>query len=219
MINKRVIILSGHYGSGKTNIAVNLALELRKKYPNVAVTDLDTVNPYYRTSDSAALFAREGIKLIRSDFANTNLDIPALPKEIYAATNDKSLYAVLDVGGDGRGALALGRLAPSLQEDNNFAMLLVINKFRPLTATAEDTVKIMREIEYTCKLKFNAIVNNSNLGEETVVQDVLDSADYAKEVSKQTNLPIAFTAVKEDLINELKGKIPNLFPMSLQKKI
>ncbi|MBQ5800845.1 MAG: P-loop NTPase, partial [Clostridia bacterium] len=103
MKDKRITILSGHYGSGKTNIAVNIALDLKSRHERVAVADIDIVNPYFRTKDSEELFEKEGIRLICSAYANTNVDIPALPQEMYAVTDDKSLYAVLDVGGDERG--------------------------------------------------------------------------------------------------------------------
>ena len=126
---KRITILCGHYGSGKTNIAVNLAVELSKQKNNVLALDLDIVNPYFRTKDSADTFSQNGIKLIASQYANSNVDIPALPQEMYAVIDDKSANAVIDVGGDDRGALALGRLAPSINEENNYNMFMVINCF------------------------------------------------------------------------------------------
>ncbi len=216
---KRITLLCGHYGSGKTNVALNMAYEIKKSQTNVAIADLDIVNPYFRTKDSAKELEEKGIKLIVSEYAGTNVDIPALPAEMYSLTADKTLKAVIDVGGDDRGALALGRISPEIKEENDYEMLLVINKFRPLTPDAVSTVEVMREIEQAGGLKFTGIVNNSNLGEITTAEDVLGSLEYAKAVSDLTGLPIKCTAVKKELYTELEGEIENLLALELQEKI
>ena len=123
---KRLTLLCGHYGSGKTNVAVNLAIHLKKQYNNLVVADLDIVNPYFRTKDSLDDFKKHGIELICSEYANTNVDIPALPANMYRLTTDKNLTAVIDVGGDDRGAYALGRLVPEIKAEDNYDMLMVI---------------------------------------------------------------------------------------------
>ena len=215
---KRLTLLCGHYGSGKTNVAVSLAFHLQELKGNVVVADLDIVNPYFRTKDSLEDFKSRGIELICSEYANTNVDIPALPANMYRLTADKDITAVIDVGGDDRGAYALGRLVPEIKQEDNFEMLMVINGYRPLTPDAESTIEVMREIESACGLKFTGLVNNSNIGEETTAQTVLDSIDYALQVSKLSNLPIVMTSVKADLYDELCDKIDNLLPLNLQSK-
>ena len=215
---KRLTLLCGHYGSGKTNVAVNLAFYLKEQYNNVVVADLDIVNPYFRTKDSIDDFKARGIELICSQYANTNVDIPALPANMYRLTADKDITAVIDVGGDDRGAYALGRLVPEIKAENNFDMLMVINGYRPLTPDAESTIEVMREIEEACKLKFTGLVNNSNIGEETTAEDIIKSIGYANEVSQASGLPIVMTSVKHELYDELKNKIDNLLPMTLQAK-
>lgn len=219
MIYKRITLLCGHYGSGKTNVAVNMAYDLKNQYDKVSVADLDIVNPYFRTKDSAKDFEEKGIELICSDYAGSNVDIPALPGEIYSLTDQKDKYAVVDVGGDDRGALALGRIAPAIKQENDYEMLFVINCFRPLTRDAASTLEVMQEIENAANMKFTAIVNNSNLGEETTREDVLKSLAYADEVSKITKLPIKCTSVHNKLYDDLKDEIPNAFPLKLQDKI
>ena len=144
---KRLTLFAGHYGSGKTNIALNYAVWLREKGLSVTMADLDIVNPYFRTKDSEEALNKLGIELICSPFANSNLDVPAMPKEIYALVDDHSQYGVLDIGGDDRGALALGRYAPEILSEGNYEMLFVINRSRPLTRTVDDTLSVMREIE------------------------------------------------------------------------
>ena len=216
---KRVTLLCGHYGSGKTNVALNIAFLLKKCYNDVCIADLDIVNPYFRTKDSREELEKAGIKLIASEYAGTNVDIPALPQEMYSITDNKDIKAVIDVGGDDRGALALGRISPAILAENDYECLLVINKFRPLTPDAESTVEIMREIEYAGKIKFTGIINNSNLGEETTAEDIISSLEYANEVSRITGIPVVLTSVSEKLYTELEGKVENLLPLKLQAKI
>lgn len=214
---KRLTLFAGHYGSGKTNIALNYAVWLRQQGLSVTMADLDIVNPYFRTKDSAGKLASLGIELISSPFANSNLDVPAMPKEIYSLIESQAEYGVLDIGGDDRGALALGRYAPAILQDDNYEMLFVINRFRPLTRTAEATLDVMREIESACGIKFTAIVNNTNLGPETHADDVFESTAYAEAVSKTSGLPIKMTTVKRELYELLQNKIQNLFPLDLQE--
>ncbi len=216
---KRITMLCGHYGSGKTNIALNMAYRLKETKENVAIADLDIVNPYFRTKDSEAELKEKGIRLIASEYAGTNVDIPALPQDMYSLTDDKNVYAVIDVGGDDRGALALGRIMPSIKEENDYEIFLVINKYRPLTPDVESTLEVMAEIETAGNFKFTGIINNSNLGVLTTAEDVLSSTEYAESVAKATGLPLAYTSVNETLYNELEGKIDNLFSLKLQKKI
>ena len=215
---KRLTLLCGHYGSGKTNVAVNLAFDLKTKQPNVALADLDIVNPYFRAKDSAKDLKKSGIRVICSEYANTNVDIPALPQDIYSLTDDTSLWAVLDIGGDDRGAYALGRIVPAMMNEKNYEMLMVINMYRPLTPDAESVIEVMREIEYACKVSFTGIVNNSNLGDKTTPDDVLKSVPFADEVSRLSGIPVVMTTVKDDLYGELQGKINDLFPLKLQAK-
>ena len=218
METKRITLFAGHYGSGKTNIAVNYAVFLKKSGLAVRIADLDIVNPYFRTKDSESLLAEYGIELISPAFANSNVDLPALPQQLYAVTDDTSEYAVMDIGGDDRGALALGRYAPAILAENNYSMLFVVNMYRPLTQNVADTVAVLREIEAAGGIPATAIVNNSNLGASTTAEDVLASIPFACSLAKETGLPIQMTTVREDLLPALKGKIDKLFPLTLQQK-
>ncbi len=215
---KRVTLLAGHYGSGKTNIAVNLAEMLAAQEKNVAIADLDIVNPYYRTLDSKERLDHAGIRMIVSRFANSNVDIPAMPQDMYAVVDDLSLHCIVDVGGDDRGALALGRLAPKLREEADYDMFLVVNRFRPLTPDAQSVLEVVQEIELAAGLKFTGIINNSNLGAETTEETVLSSAEFGKQCSQLTGLPLVATGVEESLAESLKGKVPGILPLKLQKR-
>ncbi len=213
---KRVTLFAGHYGSGKTNIAVNYAVKIKEAGLDVCLADLDIVNPYYRAKDSEDELEKRGIHLISSTYANSNVDLPAIPQQMYSIVHNTDTFAVMDIGGDDRGALALGRYAPSILEENNYEMFFVINKYRPLTPDAESTVEVMREVEQAGGMKFTAIVNNSNLGEETTAEDVLSSVSYAEEISRLTGLPVRMTTVKNELYESLSGKIENIMPLKLQ---
>ncbi len=213
---KRLYIFAGHYGSGKTNIAVNFALHMKKSGLDVRIADMDIVNPYFRTKDSTDVLEAAGIPLVSPAFANTNVDLPALPAEMYGIIQNKNFYGVLDVGGDDRGAYALGRYAPAILEENNFEMCFVANFHRPLTRCAEDALEVMREIEAACGIKFTAIVNNSNLGGDTDAASVESTFAEATKLSEISDLPILFTSVTEALTEEVTGE--NIFGMTLQRK-
>lgn len=214
---KRLTLFCGHYGSGKTNVAVNTAMKLGSTKENVALADLDIVNPYFRARDSEKLLSDGGVRVICSPFANSNVDFPALPQEMYSLTDDRSITAVLDIGGDERGALALGRIAPAIVSENDYEMLLVINMYRPLTPDVQSVLEIKEEIEAACRIPFTGIVNNSNLGEETTEDTVLRSVPFAEEVSRAAGIPVTMTSVSEKLMPALTGKIPDLFPMKITK--
>lgn len=213
---KRVTLFAGHYGSGKTNLAVNYALELKKKHESVVVADLDIVNPYFRTKDSAALLDKAGIEVISPEFANSNVDLPALPASLYGVVQRRDRFAVMDIGGDDRGAYALGRYAPYILEENDYEMTYVANFRRPLTQTAEEALEVMREIESAGGIPFTGIVNNTNLGPLTVPEVVCEGFERCRELSGLSGLPVLFTSVEKSLAEIVS--LPDVFPIELQKK-
>ena len=215
MEHKRLTLFAGHYGSGKTNIAVNYAMLLAEEGKKVCIADLDIVNPYFRTKDSAKELTDAGIDLISPAFANTNVDLPALPQEVYSLVQRKDYFAVFDVGGDDRGAYALGRYAPYLIEENNYEMCFVVNFYRPLTTSAEDALEVMREIEVACGMKFTAIINNSNIGKETEKTTVESTKEKVAKLCELSGLKLLFTSVEQSFNGELDGE---LLKMKLQEK-
>ena len=216
MDHKRLTLFAGHYGSGKTNIAVNYALYLAKEGKKVCIADLDIVNPYFRTKDSECELAAAGIDLVSPQYANSNVDLPALPAESYRLVQDKSAYGIMDIGGDDRGAYALGRFAGAIKAENNYRMAFVVNCYRPLTSTVEDTVEIMKEIEAACGINFTCIVNNSNLGPETSEDTVRDSLEFINKLCDATGLALWMHTAEKSVAEELT-ELPVL-PMELQKK-
>ena len=216
MEHKRLTLFAGHYGSGKTNIAVNYALLLAGEGKDVCIADLDIVNPYFRTKDSEKVLEAAGITLISPQFANTNVDLPALPAEAYRLVTDKSIYGIMDIGGDDRGAYALGRYVPSMVEENNYRMVYVANCYRPLTRTPAEALEVMREIEAACGLKFTDIINNSNLASETTAETVMNSVLFVEELSRISGLPLFATSAEARVASQLE--MDNVLPLHLQEK-
>ena len=218
MEHKRLTLFAGHYGSGKTNIAVNYALAMAGEGKKVCIADLDIVNPYFRTKDSEKLLKEAGIDLVSPQYANSNVDLPALPAESYRLVHDKSAYGVMDIGGDDRGAYALGRFKPFILEENNYRMAFVANCYRPLTRTAEDALEIMREIEAACGISFTCIVNNSNLCDETTPDTILNSLEFIQELSRISGLPVWMHTTTEAVAAGLPELAEPVMAMRLQEK-
>ncbi|MBQ1262988.1 MAG: P-loop NTPase [Oscillospiraceae bacterium] len=214
---KRITIFSGHYGSGKTNIAVNYALKLRKEGLEVSIADIDIVNPYFRTRDSEKELKEAGVQLVALPFANSNVDLPSLPSEVYGLVQRRDKSVVIDLGGDERGALALGRFTPYIREENSYDMFFVVNFYRPLTKTADEAIEALLEIENAAGLKFTGIVNNSNVGADTTKEDVEKTFEKANELSLKTGLPLVMTSVDERLFDSVNAD--NIFSLKLQKKL
>lgn len=207
---KRITIITGHYGTGKTNISVNIAVRLANEGKKVTVVDLDLVNPYFRTADFENNFARLGISLLKPMYANTNLDIPAIGFELEPLLSNVSQHIIIDVGGDDAGATALGRFSEAFSEfSDELDMLFVINQMRLLTKTAGEAAELMREIEKTARLKHTGIVNNTNLGAETTADIVEGSFAFAEETAALTGLPLVCTTCRNDIeINNRTGILP-----------
>ncbi len=202
----RVTVFAGHFGSGKTSVAIAYAMWARRQRNRVTLCDLDIVNPYFRTTDAAEAMARADIRLVASQYANTNVDAPALPAETRTIFDDEEVTGIIDLGGDDRGALALGRYAGLLQHGGEYEMLLVINQYRPLTRNIDDLREIKNEIEAACKVNFTGIVNNSNLGMETMLQDVIKTAEFAAEASEKLELPLKMTALNRRLVHDKEAE-------------
>ncbi|HBM31938.1 MAG TPA: cobalamin biosynthesis protein CobQ [Ruminococcaceae bacterium] len=192
-----IIAVTGHYGSGKTNLAVNLAVDFAKEGERVTIIDLDIVNPYFRTADFSELFGLLGIKLVAPQFANTNLDIPSLGFDMAAVINGCDRL-IIDVGGDDTGAVALGQYATVL---GNFGCELyyVVNRYRYLTRTPGEAVELLRDIEQVSRIRAKGIVNCSNLGSQTTADDVKVTADYALKCASEAGVPLALTAAERSL--------------------
>lgn len=204
----RINIFCGHYGSGKSEIAVNYAVKLALSGKKVTVVDMDTVNPYFRSADAKDVFAKYGIELISSRFANTNLDIPALPQDIKKAFYQKDRYIVFDVGGDDDGAVALGQFFGFFSEEE-YDMFLVANTKRPLTKTQDELYEIAKNIEAASRLKFTAIANNTNIGCDTDENTLFEGIEEIKKLSEKMNVPIRLMCGTELALSRIGSEYDN----------
>ncbi len=195
---KDLIVVTGHYGCGKTNFSINLAFKYVKEGRKVTLVDMDLVNPYFRTSDYRDILEQHGIEVIAPVFGHTNLDLPSLPAAMYSIFENKDVV-IVDVGGDDVGSTVLGRFRNRFVE-KDYDMLYVVNKYRNLTSTPEEAVEILGEIEAVSGMKATAVVNNSHLMDETNEAMLLAGDEFAKEVSKLTGLEVWCNTVEKTLI-------------------
>ncbi len=211
---KKINIITGHYGSGKTNFSANLAVKLAESGEKVTVADLDIVNPYFRSADFEEMFGSKGITLAAPMYANSNLDIPAISFDLERIALESG-YLIVDVGGDDAGAIALGRYAKMFAGmSDDVDMLYVVNCRRFLTRTADEALELMYEIESAASMKHTAVVNNTNLLYETTAEVLEQSESFAEEISRRSGLPIAYTCVPLGI----SAKVKNPFPVEIYVK-
>ncbi len=208
-----IILICGHYGCGKTNLALNLASHCSKAGEQVTVVDMDIVNPYFRASDYGPLLEELGVELIAPAFAHSNVDLPSITTEMYSIFT-RTGRIIIDVGGDDAGATALGRFSRRLSE-KPYTMLYAVNQYRSQSQTAEETVELLREIEAASHLRAHAIVNNSHLMQFTTAETVTGSFAYADAVSALTGLPIAATAAERRISEALSGCGRHIWPVDI----
>ena len=208
----RLIVVCGHFGAGKTNFAVNLAKKLAREGNPVTLIDMDIVNPYFRAADNTEELTALGVRCIVPDFANTNVDIPSLPPTILGAfetsLREPERYTIIDLGGD-NGAVALGMYNRFFKE-GSYDMLCAVSMYRPLTEEHADAVNVLREIEWSARLRVTGLVNTSNLGAETTADDVLDSIPWAETLADTCGLPLVCTVAASRLADAL-GSRKDLF--------
>lgn len=214
ILMKRINIITGHYGSGKTEFAINYALKLKEKFGSAVICDMDIVNPYFRTFDASGELSDSGVRVIAPEYAGTNLDLPSLPSDILSVFSNKDIPAVLDVGGDEDGAIALGQYFPYLK-DEDYEMFFVINGKRPDTSNADDIIKLANEIQYASRCRITALVNNTNLSYISTPAELAESFELVDEVSKKMNLPIKYVSATPEILSQTDSKGIEKFPLKL----
>ena len=212
-LERRVTVVCGHYGTGKTNLSINLALDCARHGEDVTLVDLDVVNPYFRSADYVDVLTENGVRVVGPNFANTNLDTPSLPGAVRNVIAEGS-RVIVDVGGDDAGATALGVYSRTLA-DADPDVIYVVNRYRSLTTHAEEAVQILREIEATSHLRATCVANNSHLKQDTSEDTVLDSMGFAEEVASASGLPLRFTTAPRSLDFSILNKIPNIYPVDV----
>ena len=217
VFNHRISIVTGHYGTGKTEFAVNLALELAKSHNNVMIADLDIVNPYFRSRERKKEFDAVGVKLISSSQEAAHADIPALPAELFAIFQNRDIRGILDIGGDPVGARVLARFQPQIVRED-YELLFVVNANRPEVRTADSAIEYLRKIEDITGLKCSGLVNNTHLCGETTEAQVRKGAALAKEISDITGIPVRCHVAVERLAENLSDLKEPVFSISIKMK-
>ncbi len=213
--DKRIRIIIGHYGSGKTEFSINYAIKLSELGKKVAIADLDVVNLYFRSREKASLLEEKGIKVIGASIKGNALDLPAISGGVLGPLQDRTYETILDVGGDPAGARALGRYHEYFIE-GTYDMFFVLNANRPETATVQAALEFIRKIEDTSRAKITGIVNNTNLLMSTSVEDVIRGYNLSLELSELTGIPLKYNVV----LSEIASLLPNdligeIFPIEL----
>ena len=213
----RVSIITGHYGTGKTEFSVNLALQLAAQGHNVMMADLDIVNPYFRSRERKTQLQEAGIQLISSSQACSDADVPALPAELLTILQNRDVTGVLDIGGDPVGARVLARFHAQITLED-YQLIYVLNANRPEVRTAEAAVSYLRAIEAVTGLTCTGIVNNTHLCGETTPEEIRKGAGLARQVSQETGIPVLCHTAEKRFVETLSDLSEPVFPITIQMK-
>lgn len=205
-LGKRIKIITGHYGSGKTEFALNYALKLAKSNKKTAIADLDVVNPYFRSREYIELFKENNIELLGSLIKDNAMDLPALSPDIMKPFLDSSYHYVIDLGGNHSGALAFSTFNKSISSEE-CDVYFILNANRPETSELDSTLSLLKKIEKTLNMKITGIVNNTHLIWETTAHDLVKGDLLAQELSKKTNIPIVYVSCKQNILNTLPNSV------------
>jgi hypothetical protein len=201
-----LIIITGHYGSGKSEVAIQLALNLAAKHV-VCLADLDIVNPYFRSREVKEQLNQLGIQVI-GDTLNTTkgLDMPYLSPAIKGNLTQLQQTMILDCGGDDVGIRVLSQFQKEIKARNH-SLWMVVNTYRPQTATVEQIMTMKDQLENESGLEITGYINNSNFLRQTTVEDLIASDHLLKQVSQLTNCPIVYVSGLEAVINQLPSEV------------
>jgi len=214
----RIRVFAGHFGSGKTEISINYAINLAKAGHKVAIVDIDIVNPYFCVRDLRTMLEEYGIKVIASNQDYSNAELAVVPPEVRAVFNDKSYEVVIDVGGDDLGAKVLGQYNRFFREEA-YEMYFVINNNRPFTPNAQGVIEYIDEIERSSRLKITHLISNTNLSYETTAKDILNGDKIVSKLASDLKIPYKYTVCSKELEEEIKGKVQGeVLPIDIYMK-
>ncbi len=203
-----IIVIVGNYGSGKTEVTINLAVEKKKAGVDVRVADLDLVNPYFRTREARILLADSGIDLVLPPEDMLHADLPLLSPVVSGMIRNPSPLTIIDVGGNDAGATVLSALAEAFR-DKYCHMLQVVNPLRPATDTVAGCLNIRKQIETAARMPINGLIGNANLIDETTAADVYRGVEFVEQLSQESGLPLRFITAAAELLPDIDlNRIP-----------
>lgn len=217
--NSRIKIVTGHYGSGKTEFVMNYILKRADDGEKMSLVDLDIVNPYFRSREFQPFLKEKGIRVISSSINAPAVEVPALSAEIFSVFQNKDSSVIFDVGGDKAGATVLARYHKYFDRED-YEMFFVINANRPLTSTSEAAINYLKSIEDASGQKITSLISNTHLCGQTAIEDILKGQELCEKVSQLTGLPIRYTLIHKSLTNNKKLSIINneIFSMDIYLK-
>lgn len=202
MDNKRVTILAGHYGVGKTTFSINYALYLRKESEKtIYIADLDVVNPYFRSREHRDFLSKKNIKVIGSYLNQLGSDLPAVSADVFAVFENKNALSIVDLGGNSAGSLVFGNFRDNVLEEET-DLFFVINANRKENSTIEEVLGHLISIESTLNMKVTAIINNTHLMGETSIEDIKKGEVIAEKLSNEKNIPVKYSCVTSDFMKK-----------------
>ena len=214
--DNRIRIIAGHYGSGKTEFAVNYALKLKQIKPQVTIIDLDIINPYFRSREKIDLFEEKGIELISSSFGKAiTADLPSLSANIFGPLQNKQKEVIMDIGGDPVGMKTLARYRSYLKQ-GEYDLWIVINANRPETSDFEKAKWYAESIQEEAKVSITGLINNTHMLEHTTIDDIKKGNDLVSLLSDEFAVPVKYIScirkLETEIPKELKGEV---FPIDM----
>ena len=213
----RLYVFIGAYGSGKSEISVNMSLAQRRSHPDskILIADMDIVNPFYRSSDCAPLLEKNGIRVISPMYAGSNVDAPVLPAEMYVVFDDEEYMGIFDIGGEDMGATVLGSLKKRI-ENCDTRILMAVNALRPFTSTPGQIAQMTSELATAAGFGIDGYINNTNLLEETTLDMIEEGEQMVLDAGVITGVPLVATCIMDNIDNaaSFKCRAPELFRMS-----
>ena len=212
---ERIAIFTGHFGSGKTELAINYSMAAAARGDKTLIVELDIVNPFFRTTEKRDVLEEQGIKVISPNLAGTGLDIPSLSAQIYSVFQKRDHKVIFDVGGDDIGATALGTFYPYFKEED-YRVYYVINVRRPLSSNEQDIIDMIEAIQANSRLGVSHLINNSNISYETTICDLLDGQAIVEKISMKINRPIAYISGMPEVLKGLPVELrTKAFPLNI----
>ncbi|MDI9502860.1 MAG: ATP-binding protein [Tissierellia bacterium] len=213
--HKRIRVITGHYGSGKTEFAINYAMLLNQTKKHVHIADLDVINTYFRSRELTKELKELGINVIGASVEASAVDVPAISAEVMGPIIDKEADLILDVGGNPAGARALGHFRKAILREE-YDHFFVLNRNRPETTTEETALAFLRQTEAIAGMSVTGLINSTHMLKSTTIEDVLYGQELCNALSASTGIPVVGISLWEKIADDLPEEYRDIaLPMQL----